>query len=43
MLTKNLTQAQITEGLQAILKDKKKQRKFVETVELQIGLKDYDP
>ena len=43
MLTKNLTQAQITEGLQSILKDNKKQRKFVETVELQIGLKDYDP
>ena len=37
-----LTQAQVVEGINAILKDKK-QRKFVETVELQIGLKDYDP
>ena len=37
-----LTQAQVVEGITAILKDKK-QRKFVETVELQIGLKDYDP
>lgn len=37
-----LTQAQITEAINTILKDKK-QRKFVETVELQIGLKDYDP
>jgi large subunit ribosomal protein L10Ae len=37
-----LTQAQINEGIQFILANKK-QRKFVETVELQIGLKDYDP
>jgi large subunit ribosomal protein L10Ae len=37
-----LTQAQITEAINTILKDKK-QRKFVETVEMQIGLKDYDP
>lgn len=36
-----LTQAQITEAINTILKDKK-QRKFVETVEMQIGLKDYD-
>lgn len=41
-MSKNLTQAQITEAVAAILKDKK-QRKFVETVELQVGLKDYDP
>ena len=40
-MSKNLTQAQITEGLTAIMA--KKKRKFVETVELQIGLKDYDP
>jgi large subunit ribosomal protein L10Ae len=37
-----LTQAQITEAINTILKDKK-QRKFVETIEMQIGLKDYDP
>lgn len=36
-----LTQQQVTECITAILKDKK-QRKFVETVELQVGLKDYD-
>ena len=36
-----LTQAQVTECIQKILKDKK-QRKFVESVEIQIGLKDYD-
>jgi len=36
-----LTQAQITEGISAILKDKK-QRKFVESIEMQVGLKDYD-
>jgi large subunit ribosomal protein L10Ae len=36
-----LTQAQITECINTILKDKK-QRKFIETVELQVGLKDYD-
>lgn len=41
-MSAKLTQAQITEGIQTILKDKKK-RNFVETVELQIGLKDYDP
>ncbi len=32
-MSKNITNAQISEGLQAILKDKKK-RKFTETVEL---------
>ena len=37
-----LTQAQITDAINTILKDKK-QRKFVETIEMQIGLKDYDP
>ena len=39
-----LTQAYITEGINKILtaKDRKK-RKFTETVEMQIGLKDYDP
>lgn len=37
-----LTQAQITDAINTILKDKK-QRKFIETVEMQIGLKDYDP
>lgn len=36
-----LTQAQITEGINFILANKK-QRKFVETVEMQLGLKDYD-
>jgi large subunit ribosomal protein L10Ae len=36
-----LTQQQITDAINTILKDKK-QRKFVETIELQIGLKDYD-
>jgi large subunit ribosomal protein L10Ae len=36
-----LTQAQITDAINAILKDKKA-RKFLETVELQVGLKDYD-
>lgn len=41
-MSKNLTQAQISEAVQTIMKDKK-QRKFVETVELQVGLKDYDP
>ena len=41
-MSKNITNAQITEGLTAILKDKKP-RKFTESVELQIGLKDYDP
>jgi ribosomal protein L1 len=41
-MSKNITNAQITEALTAILKDKKA-RKFVETVELQVGLKDYDP
>lgn len=43
-MSAKLSQAQIAEGITAILKDeKKKQRKFTETVELQIGLKDYDP
>lgn len=37
-----LTQAQVTEAISTILKDRK-QRKFVETIEMQIGLKDYDP
>lgn len=41
-MSTKLTQAQITEGITTILKEKK-QRKFQETVELQIGLKDYDP
>jgi large subunit ribosomal protein L10Ae len=36
-----LTQQQITDAINTILKDRK-QRKFVETIELQIGLKDYD-
>jgi large subunit ribosomal protein L10Ae len=46
-MSKNITNQQIAEGLQYILKGsdtyKKKERKFTETVELQIGLKDYDP
>jgi len=41
-MSKNITNAQITEALTAILKGKK-ERKFTETVELQVGLKDYDP
>lgn len=41
-MSTKLTQAQITEGINKILQDKKK-RKFLETVELQVGLKDYDP
>lgn len=41
-MSKNITNAQISEALTAILKGKK-ERKFTETVELQIGLKDYDP
>jgi large subunit ribosomal protein L10Ae len=41
-MSKNITNAQITEGLQAIMTGKKA-RKFTESVELQIGLKDYDP
>lgn len=41
-MSKNITNAQISEGLQAILTGKK-ERKFTESVELQIGLKDYDP
>jgi large subunit ribosomal protein L10Ae len=41
-MSKNITQAQITEGLTAILTGKK-ERKFTESVELQVGLKDYDP
>ncbi len=41
-MSKNITNAHITEGLTAILKDKKA-RKFTESVELQVGLKDYDP
>ena len=41
-MSKNITNAQIAEALTAILKGKK-ERKFTETVELQIGLKDYDP
>lgn len=36
-----LTQQQITDAINTILKERK-QRKFVETIELQIGLKDYD-
>ena len=42
MTSKNLTQAEITKGIQTIIEGKKK-RKFMETVELQVGLKDYDP
>ena len=42
MTSTKLTQAQITEAINTILKDKKK-RKFLETVEMQVGLKDYDP
>jgi large subunit ribosomal protein L10Ae len=43
-MSTKLTQAQITEGISFILQDKtRKKRKFVETVELQVGLKDYDP
>jgi large subunit ribosomal protein L10Ae len=41
-MSSKLSQAQIAEGITAILKDKKA-RKFQETVELQVGLKDYDP
>ncbi len=41
-MSKNITNAQIAEALTTILKGKK-ERKFTETVELQIGLKDYDP
>ena len=41
-MSKSITNAQIAEGLTAILKDKKV-RKFTESVELQVGLKDYDP
>lgn len=41
-MSNKLTQAMITEGINSILKEKKK-RGFTETVELQIGLKDYDP
>ncbi len=41
-MSNKLNQAMITEGINHILKEKK-QRKFVETIELQIGLKDYDP
>jgi large subunit ribosomal protein L10Ae len=40
-MTSRLTQAQVTECINTIIKDKK-QRKFIETVELQVGLKDYD-
>ena len=41
-MSKNLTNAQITEAIHAIM-DGKKKRKFVETIEMQVGLKDYDP
>ena len=41
MSQSKLTQGQITEAINTILKDRK-QRKFVETIELQLGLKDYD-
>jgi large subunit ribosomal protein L10Ae len=41
-MSKNITNAQIAEALTTILKGKK-ERKFTETVEMQIGLKDYDP
>ena len=36
-----ITQAMVTECINTIMKDKK-QRKFTETFELQVGLKDYD-
>lgn len=41
-MSKNITNAQIAEALTAVIGGKK-ERKFVETVELQVGLKDYDP
>lgn len=41
-MSSKLSQQQIAEGIQFILKDKKT-RAFTETVELQVGLKDYDP
>mmetsp|Transcript_44035 Transcript_44035/g.42614 ORF Transcript_44035/g.42614 Transcript_44035/m.42614 type:complete len:120 (-) Transcript_44035:403-762(-) len=40
-MSSKLTQAQVTEGIDFILKNRK-ERKFKETIELQIGLKDYD-
>lgn len=42
MATSKLNQAQITEAINFILSADKKQRKFIETVEMQVGLKDYD-
>ena len=37
-----ISEAEYVEGIEYILENRK-QRKFVETIELQIGLKDYDP
>ena len=41
-MTSKVTQAGITEGINSILSKDRKKRKFKETVEIQIGLKDYD-
>ena len=41
-MTSKVTQAGITEGINNILSKDRKKRKFKETVEIQIGLKDYD-
>lgn len=41
-MSSKLTNAMVLEGVQEMLKDRK-DRKFRETVELQISLKDYDP
>jgi large subunit ribosomal protein L10Ae len=37
-----ITNAQTLEGIKE-MKDKTKERKFKQTVELQVGIKDYDP
>mmetsp|Transcript_38641 Transcript_38641/g.27974 ORF Transcript_38641/g.27974 Transcript_38641/m.27974 type:complete len:219 (-) Transcript_38641:251-907(-) len=42
-MTSKVTNAGVTECIAEMLENKKKDRKFTETVELQIGLKDYDP
>ena len=41
-MSAKINNAQVAEAL-AELRQKMKQRKFTETIELQIGLKDYDP
>ncbi len=41
-MSQKITNAQVAEAI-AELRQKMKQRKFTETIELQIGLKDYDP